>query len=128
MTPDEIFAEFKSGFPARKFTAGLLVALISPYELSMAAYALAGSVTAVYSVQRYRTRNAVTTASAMVGGVNILMGLAVMLGVGNGTFGSPVLYGSGDGTTAVRSVAVNDFNNDGICPHAQYDCARSNYW
>jgi hypothetical protein len=28
MTPDELFAEFKSGFPARKFTAGLLVALI----------------------------------------------------------------------------------------------------
>lgn len=28
MTPQELFDEFKSGFPARKFTAGLLVALI----------------------------------------------------------------------------------------------------
>jgi hypothetical protein len=28
MTPDELFAEFESGFPSRKFTAGLLVALI----------------------------------------------------------------------------------------------------
>lgn len=28
MTPDELFNQFEAGFPGRKFTAGLLVALI----------------------------------------------------------------------------------------------------
>jgi hypothetical protein len=32
MTPDALFDEFKQGFPARKFTAGLLVALIDLVE------------------------------------------------------------------------------------------------
>lgn len=31
MTPDEVFSEFVSGFPARKFSAGLLIAFIDLY-------------------------------------------------------------------------------------------------
>ncbi len=59
--------------------AALLAALISPYGVSIAAFAVAGSVAATYSVQRYRTRNAVTRASAAVGLVNVLMVVAVAL-------------------------------------------------
>ncbi|MFN0088316.1 MAG: HD family phosphohydrolase [Blastocatellia bacterium] len=59
--------------------SALLVALTSPYGISIAAFAVAGSVAATYSVQRYRTRNAVTNASAVVGAVNVLMCIAVAL-------------------------------------------------
>ncbi len=31
MTPNELFAEFATGFPARRFTAGLLLAFIDLY-------------------------------------------------------------------------------------------------
>lgn len=56
-----------------------LVGFISPHGVAMSTFALAGSITAVYSVQRYHTRNAVTFASLTVGAVNLLMGLVVML-------------------------------------------------
>lgn len=57
----------------------MLVGFISPESLAMSAYALAGSVTAIYSVQRYHTRNAVTVASVSVGAVCIAMSVAAML-------------------------------------------------
>jgi len=57
----------------------ILTGFVSPHSLAMSAYALAGSVTAVYSVQRYRTRNAVIVASVVVGIVNIGMGLVASL-------------------------------------------------
>jgi hypothetical protein len=31
MSPDELFAEFAAGFPARRFSAGLLMAFIDLY-------------------------------------------------------------------------------------------------
>jgi hypothetical protein len=63
--------------------SALLVAFISPHGLAMAAFAFAGSTVAVYGVQRYRTRNAVTVASAALGGINALMGVAALL-IANG--------------------------------------------
>ena len=57
----------------------ILVGLISPHGLAISAFALAGSITAIYSVQRYRTRNAVMVASSSVCIVNIGMGLAALL-------------------------------------------------
>jgi cyclic-di-AMP phosphodiesterase PgpH len=57
----------------------ILTGFVSPHSLAMSAYALAGSLTAVYSVQRYRTRNAVIVASVVVGIVNICMGLVAAL-------------------------------------------------
>jgi cyclic-di-AMP phosphodiesterase PgpH len=57
----------------------ILTGFVSPHSLAMSAYALAGSLTAVYSVQRYRTRNAVIVASVVVGIVNIGMGLVASL-------------------------------------------------
>ncbi len=59
--------------------SALLVGFVSPHELAISAYALAGSVVAIYSVQRYRTRNAVTVASSAVAGINALMGGAASL-------------------------------------------------
>lgn len=59
--------------------SALLVGFISPHGLPMAAFALAGSVAAVYSAQRYRTRNAVTYAGATLAAVNALMGIAAVL-------------------------------------------------
>jgi putative nucleotidyltransferase with HDIG domain len=90
----------------------LLGAFISPHGLAIAAYALAGSVAAVYSVQRYRTRNAVTYASATVGAVNVLMGVVALMiadhewslarvagGAGLGLFGAML-------TGAIASLAI----------------------
>lgn len=59
--------------------SAMLTGAISPHGLAMAAFALAGSVTAIYGVQRYRTRSAVVIASAAVGVVNMLMGIAAAL-------------------------------------------------
>jgi cyclic-di-AMP phosphodiesterase PgpH len=59
--------------------SAILVGIISPHGLAISAFALAGSITAIYSVQRYRTRNAVILASASVCAVNIGMGLAALL-------------------------------------------------
>jgi putative nucleotidyltransferase with HDIG domain len=59
--------------------SALLVGFISPHDLAISAFALAGSVVAIYSVQRYRTRNAVIVAGAVVAGVNAVMGAAASL-------------------------------------------------
>lgn len=59
--------------------SALLVAFISPHGLAMSAFALAGSIVAIYSVQRYHTRNAVTAASSAVAGINALMGVVALL-------------------------------------------------
>jgi putative nucleotidyltransferase with HDIG domain len=59
--------------------SALLVAFISPHGLAMSAFALAGSIVAIYSVQRYHTRNAVTVASSAVAGINALMGVFALL-------------------------------------------------
>jgi len=57
----------------------ILVGFIAPDGMAFVAFALGSSVIAIYSVQRYRTRNAVILASASVGAVNLLMSLAAML-------------------------------------------------
>jgi hypothetical protein len=59
--------------------SALLVGFISPHDLAISAFAFAGSVVAIYSVQRYRTRNAVMVAAAAVAGVNAVMGAAASL-------------------------------------------------
>lgn len=59
--------------------SALLIGFISLHDLAISAFAFAGSVAAIYSVQRYRTRNVVTVASAAVAGVNALMGVATLL-------------------------------------------------
>jgi cyclic-di-AMP phosphodiesterase PgpH len=59
--------------------SALLVGFISPHDLAISAFALAGSVVAIYSVQRYRTRNAVIVAGAAVAGINAVMGAAASL-------------------------------------------------
>lgn len=59
--------------------SAILVGFTAPSGMAFIAFALGGSVTAIYSVQRYRTRNAIIIASSAVGGVNVLMGLAAML-------------------------------------------------
>jgi cyclic-di-AMP phosphodiesterase PgpH len=59
--------------------SAILTGAISPHGLAMAAFALAGSVTAIYGVQRYRTRSAVVIASAAVGLVSMLMSIAAAL-------------------------------------------------
>jgi putative nucleotidyltransferase with HDIG domain len=59
--------------------SAVLVGFISPHDLAISAFALAGSVVAIYSVQRYRTRNAVIVASAAVAGVNVVMGVMSLL-------------------------------------------------
>lgn len=63
--------------------AGLMSAILAgftaPSGMAFVAFALGGSVTAIYSVQRYKTRNAIIIASTAVGCVNVLMGLAAVL-------------------------------------------------
>ncbi|MFN0108010.1 MAG: HD family phosphohydrolase [Blastocatellia bacterium] len=59
--------------------SAILVGFTAPSGMAFIAFALGGSVVAIYSVQRYRTRNAIIIASSAVGGVNVLMGLAAML-------------------------------------------------
>ncbi len=92
--------------------SAILVGFISPHGLAMSAFALAGSITATYSVQRYHTRNAVVSASASVCVVNIAMGLAVSLIVNRQwgwfeIFGAVVLCLIGAVlTAAVASLAV----------------------
>jgi hypothetical protein len=63
--------------------SAILVGFISPHELAMSAFALAGSIAAIYTGRRYRTRNAVIVASASVFGVNIVMGMVSMLIAGH---------------------------------------------
>jgi putative nucleotidyltransferase with HDIG domain len=59
--------------------SAILVGFTAPSGMAFVAFALGGSVTAIYSVQRYKTRNAIIIASTAVGCVNVLMGLAAVL-------------------------------------------------
>ncbi|HQR35022.1 MAG TPA: HDIG domain-containing protein [Blastocatellia bacterium] len=59
--------------------SAILVGFTAPSGMPFVAFALGGSIIAIYSVQRYRTRNAIIIASTAVGFVNVLMGLAAML-------------------------------------------------
>ncbi|MGH9752705.1 MAG: HD family phosphohydrolase [Blastocatellia bacterium] len=92
--------------------SAMLVAFISPHDMAIAAFAFAGSVVAIYSVQRYRTRNAVTVASGAVAGVNALMGVAALLITNNDWNWSLILGGIALGiigaalTAAVASLAT----------------------
>jgi putative nucleotidyltransferase with HDIG domain len=92
--------------------SALLVGFISPHDLAISAFALAGSVVAIYSVQRYRTRNAVTVASAAVAGINALMGVAAILIANNDLNWKAMLGGIGFGvigaalTAGVASLAI----------------------
>ena len=56
-----------------------LAGLVSPLGMITAGYAVAGSIAAVYSVRRYRTRNAITRASVAIAAVNVVMGLSALL-------------------------------------------------
>ena len=73
--------------------SALLVGFISPHDLAISAFAFAGSVVAIYSVQRYRTRNAVMVAAAAVAGVNAVMGAAATLIANNDWTWKSVLGG-----------------------------------
>ena len=92
--------------------SALLVGFISPHDLAISAFAFAGSVVAIYSVQRYRTRNAVIVAGAAVAGVNALMGVAAMLIANNDWNWKSVLGGAVFGiigaalTAGVASFAI----------------------
>lgn len=59
--------------------SAILVGFMAPHGTAFVAFSLGASVTAIYSIQRYHTRNAVIIASAAVGGINLLMGLVAML-------------------------------------------------
>lgn len=59
--------------------SAILVGFTAPSGMAFVAFALGGAIIAIYSVQRYRTRNAIIIASSAVGCVNVLMGLAAML-------------------------------------------------
>src|SRR5262249_31943129 len=92
--------------------SALLVGFISPHDLAFSAFALGGSVVAIYSVQRYRTRNAVTVASTAVAGVNALMGIVALLITNNAwnwrlVFGGVALGVIGAAlTAAVASLSI----------------------
>jgi cyclic-di-AMP phosphodiesterase PgpH len=92
--------------------SALLVGFISPHDLAISAFAFAGSVVAIYSVQRYRTRNAVIVAAAAVAGVNAVMGAAASLIANNAWTWKSVLGGVAFGiigaalTAGVASFAI----------------------
>lgn len=56
----------------------LLVGLMSNQGVIISLFALASSIAAIYSIERYRTRSAITRAILIIGGVNILTGMAAM--------------------------------------------------
>jgi hypothetical protein len=60
----------------------LFIALIAPGGMAMALYSLVGSIAAIASVERYRTRNAVAVAIPLIGGANAVMSVVVALLVG----------------------------------------------
>jgi cyclic-di-AMP phosphodiesterase PgpH len=92
--------------------SALLVGFISPHDLAISAFAFAGSVVAIYSVQRYRTRNAVIVAGAAVAGVNAVMGVASSLIANNDWNWKSILGGVAFGmigaalTAGVASFAI----------------------
>ena len=64
--------------------SALLTGFVSAHGSAMAAFAMIVSIAAVYSVQKYCDRNAITFASATIGGISLLAGLAVLLMTGHG--------------------------------------------
>jgi hypothetical protein len=60
----------------------LFIALIAPGGMAMALYSLVGSIAAIASVERYRTRNAVSVAIPLIGGANAVMSVVVALLIG----------------------------------------------
>jgi putative nucleotidyltransferase with HDIG domain len=66
------------------FAGALLTGFVSPFGIETAGFALASSVTAVYGVQRYCSRNAVGRVSIAILIVNFLMGLLVVFGSEHG--------------------------------------------
>lgn len=56
-----------------------LAGLSSPFGMIMGVYALAGSITAVFSVQKFCTRGSILRASLIAAGVNILTGFSVLM-------------------------------------------------
>jgi putative nucleotidyltransferase with HDIG domain len=57
----------------------LFVALISQGGMAIAMYSLVGSIAAIASAERYRTRNAVAVAVPVIGGANAVMSIVVAL-------------------------------------------------
>ena len=57
----------------------LFVALISPGGMAVAMYSLIGSIAAIASAERYRTRNAVALAAPVIGAANAVMSVVVAL-------------------------------------------------
>ena len=57
----------------------LFVALISQGGMAVAMYALVGSIAAIASADRYRTRNAVAVAVPVIGAANAIMSIVVAL-------------------------------------------------
>ncbi len=57
----------------------LFVALISQGGMAIAMYSLVGSIAAIASAERYRTRNAVAVAVPVIGGANAVMSVVVAL-------------------------------------------------
>ena len=64
--------------------AALLTGFVSAHGMTMAAFAMAASITAVFSVPNYCDRNSISYASATIGGVSFVMSLAVLLMSGHG--------------------------------------------
>lgn len=59
------------------FTA-LVAGLLAPKGVEFALYAAISSAMAVYGFERYRSRQAVTYAGLLIGGINALLGLALL--------------------------------------------------
>ncbi len=57
----------------------IFAGLISSGGIAITLYSLVSSITAIYSVERYRARNAITRAILIIGGANISMGAAAVL-------------------------------------------------
>lgn len=73
--------------------SALLTGFVSAHGSAMAAFAMIVSIAAVYGVQKYCDRNAITFASATIGGISLLAGLAVLLMTGH-TLSWRLLVGS----------------------------------
>lgn len=71
----------------------LFIALVSGVEMPMGLFALVSSIAAISSVERYRTRNAISRAILTVGGVNVVAGLFISLVAGKPLSGSILVNG-----------------------------------
>jgi hypothetical protein len=68
--------------------ATLFTSFTSSHELPIAAFALAASISGVYSVQRYCNRQALTHACGLLIAVNLAMGIAALLIAGRSLSGN----------------------------------------